>query len=200
MAEKKTIRREIEVEVLETGNYLLRDGQKDVIRAALAAAAELQASGVRLDRVVSEDIEISMGYDTGHLRDNFALRVPAESQRPLRRAPNYIPNNLTLEQLFALRDAVFARIEESEQRLVKTTTPAPTEPEVDIVTAKSARVRALSTSPEDVIAAANLARRTLLVARNDAGLSPMDADAGISLAVATDPRRVIVTARYPSMF
>lgn len=196
MAERKTIKREVEVEALETGRYLAVGGVESVVRAALHAAAELQAAGVRLDLMSNADIEIVTRYDPTYMRDSLALRAPAESQRSLRRTPDCVPNNLTLEQLFALRDAVFARIEESEQRLVKTTTPAPTEPEVDIMTA---RTRAVSTSPEDVIAAANLARKTLLLARNDAGLAPADADAGISLAVATDSRRVIVTARYPAL-
>lgn len=130
MAQKKTIERKIEVEVLETERFLLRDGQKDVIRAALAAAADLQASGVRLDELTADDVEIEIGYDASFMRDNFALRVPVEAGRePVISWQTVVAaasrgetreellGTVTLEQLHNLRSKVNERISEVENRL-----------------------------------------------------------------------------------
>lgn len=209
--------------VIETSGRRIRgsaDNAIENVHVGLALACELQEAGVSLTSTTIAEMAVRIEYDPKGLSNLARAQVEikdkplgitswqsrfeeavAASRLSIVRAEGgegvRIPNNTTLEELHMIRDAVQARIDEVEERIEGGADSAPAELVVDVTSALMARVSLGSTDPADIVAAVNLARKTLLLTRTGAGKAPSGRDALIDYKVTVDRQRTAVTARYP---
>lgn len=213
--------------VIETSGRRIRgsaDNAIENVHVGLALACELQEAGVSLTSTTIAEMAVRIEYDPKGLSNLARAQVEikdkplsitswqsrfeeavAASRLSIVRAEGgegvRIPNNTTLEELHMIRDAVQARIDEVEERIDGGADPAPAESKVGSRGPDGVCVTANSIEPAAVVTAVNLARRTLLLARNDAGLAPSEQDGLIEYKVSVRAdQHAVVTALYPSTF